>query len=204
MQTGQVHTSFIPKQAAPTRRKKGKPMGFLVVVGVIILILSLLGWGWAYLRVQNLAESKAFYAAELEKSKKAFEPGYLRELEELDFKLKAANSLLDEHISLSQFFASLENETLIKVRYSSLSISESGSKYFVKLKGEAVSYEAIALQADAFSANPAYSNAVFSSLALRDDTKVDFSLDFILNSELISYRNSVSGAVDSSLNTSVE
>lgn len=188
----QLHTSFIPKQSTPQKPRKA-PMSFLVIIGAVVLILSLLGWGYAYLRIENAKETRDLFAEQLRESKKAFEENFLKELEDLDFKLKAANSLLDEHVALTPFLSSLENETLVAIRYNSMSIGEDEGQYLVKLNGEALSYEAIALQSDAFANNPVYQNPVFSALELKDTGRVGFSLDFILNPEAISYRKAISG-----------
>lgn len=189
-----LHTSFIPKQNEPKRRKEKNPMGFLVMIGFVLLLLSLGGWGWAYLNRETAIESRDQYKADLEAKEDAFNKNFLDELFNLDFKLRAANTLLDEHVAFTPFFSLLERETLIDIRYKSMSINERDNKYFVKLIGEAVSYEAIALQSDALSASRAIVNPVFSSLVLKDDDRVDFNLDFIINKDLLSFRDFVDGS----------
>lgn len=190
-----MHTSFIPKQSTPQKMRKA-PMSFLVIIGGVILLLSLIGWGYAYLNRASAIESREKFAADLKESKKAFEEDFLKELEELDFKLKAANSLLDAHVAMTPLLTSLENETLVDVRYNSMSLGEDEGAYLVRLSGEALTYEAIALQSDAFAKHPAFQNPVFSSLELLDSGRVGFALDFIVNKEVISFRRAVGGSVD--------
>lgn len=189
-----LHTSFIPKQSAPKRKPKRSPMGFLVVIGFVILLISLGGWGWAYLNRETAIESRDQYKADLESKEDAFNTNFLNELENLDFKLRAANTLLDEHVAVTPFMSLLERETLVDIRYRSMAVNERDGRYYVKLIGEALSYEAIALQSDAFSASDSVINPVFSGLVLRDDGRVDFSLDFIINRELLSFRQYVGGS----------
>ncbi|HEY4506232.1 MAG TPA: hypothetical protein VJJ24_02210 [Candidatus Paceibacterota bacterium] len=189
----QIHTSFIPKKSLEAKTERHRsPVGFVVVIGIALFILSLIGWGGAYAYVGYLKGEVDRQKSDLIKEKEAFDPQLLAQFEETDRKLIAARELLDRHTTLVPFFDTLEQLTLRTVQFDSLEyMVDAQGVHQLTLSGQAASYEAIALQADQLAAHPQIINPVFSDFVVNQSGRVQFILRMGVHPDLVSYRKNL-------------
>ena len=189
METG-IRTSFIPKAAltsAPKPRKEG--MGFLVFLGMLAFIVSLLGWLAAYTYNSLVARDVATLEASINKAKEAFDPARLKVFENLDRRLRAAETLLTSHKSVEPLFTLLDSLTLKSVRFTNFSYVDSTTAGTVRLSGEALDFQSVALQALEFSKDSRIINPIFSNLGVDPKSgRIRFDVSFNVSESLTRYQ----------------
>lgn len=186
----EFQTSFIPKKTIEPKSAKIRSGGGLVnLIAFILFSASLLSAGGAYLYRDSVKADVAEYKISLQRAKAAFEPALIQELQTLDKRLNAANTILDKHIAVSPIFVILQDLTLPTVRYSDFTyeLDEATNLVKVEMKGEAKGYNYIALQADLFDKNKFIKNPIFSDFVLDQTGNVDFNLTFVVDKSLVSY-----------------
>ena len=120
-----------------------------------------------------------------------FEPSRIADLQELDKRLRAGNTVLAGHIAPSPIFQALEELTMKTVRFTNFDYSLDGKtgEILVSLKGTAQGYRAVALQSDLFTKNKNLIDPVFSNLTLDEKGNVLFDLDFTVRPDFLNYRS---------------
>ena len=166
--------------------------GFLTFVAVVIFLLSVAGWGGAWLYKSFTTSEVAKLKVSLQREREAFEPRLLAVFEELDKKLIAGEELIGRHTTLVPFFETLEQLTLPTVRYTNFNyeLTSMGGHQFT-LSGEAVNYASIALQSDSLAQHPQIIDPIFSDFRVTQTGTVAFALRFGANPGLISYSKNV-------------
>jgi len=151
------------------RHSEGGVNMLLVVALVILGIVVLMAVGvFAYSKfLHNEADQKAaaLAAAQAQVSQDTVE-GFLR----LKNRLTSAQTLLDSHIALSQFFTVLENLTLESVRFNSLTVNIAPDHSAeIKMTGTAKDFNALAAQSAAFAIDKRIKQAIFSGINATKD-----------------------------------
>ncbi len=192
----EFQTSFIPKKTLTQKpeRTSGGSFGLVNVVAFIIMIISLLVAGGAYLYRDNLSKKVDEMKVSLERAQNIFEPELLAELETLDRRIQAADEILSKHIAVSPIFEVLQEITLPTVRYIDFTYEIDAINpevVHVSMTGEAVSYDAITLQADLFSNNRFIRNPIFSNFSLNRTGSVEFDLMFDVSKSLVNFEQKV-------------
>lgn len=188
----EFQTSFIPKKIIePKNAKIRSGSGVLNIFSFIVFISSVISLGGAYLYKNSILNNIEEYKDSLRIARNQFEPSLITQLQILDKRLNAANTILDKHVAVSPIFRMLQDITLPSVRYSDFSyeLNETSNSVNVKMKGEAKSYNFIALQADLFNKNKFIKNPIFSDFVLDQSGNIDFSLSFFVDKSLISYES---------------
>jgi len=97
--------------------------------------------------------------------------------------------ILDRHIELSNFFEVLESLTLVNVRFDSF-----GFTYLpdgtgeITLSGSARSFNALAAQSSAFSAQKEIKRAIFSGIQVAENGTVSFTVEATLDDDLLVFK----------------
>lgn len=183
-------TSFIPKKPIVEEKVKyKKPVGiftFLTILFFLVVLFAYLGLYFYKLSIDKKIVQKN---TDAEANFKKFEFDKIEKLETLDKKLKIANVILDEHITVSPIFKELQGITMKSIRFTSFNyeLGEKGN-ILVKLKGQAPGYKKIALQSDLFFENKNLKSPIFSNLALDDKGEVSFDLEFSLDKTFVGYK----------------
>lgn len=204
-------TSFIPKQpvtAEAPRHTSASSLFFLFTF--ILFMASLAGAGgvfiWQEIVSKNIEEGKA----QLTLNKNAFDPNTISQLTRLNNRINAAEELLKKHKSVSTLFLVLGNATLKNVRFTDFSYVGADDKISLSMRGQAISYETVALQAKEFT-NPNLKNVfrspLFGDLTLDTQGNVSFSFSANIDPLLVDYyklkkEEYASGGVPNSANTS--
>jgi len=184
-------SSFIPKgPVAPTlsissTRSKGKGLtGFVATLVFSISILAAVGvFGYKIYLESNIG--KMGRDLEVARASLASEP--IDEFIRLNNRLIAAESLVGKHTVMSPLFDYLESSTVRTVRFSNFQYSMVGGRLEVSMKGEAIGFSAVALQADIFNKSEFFRNPNFSDLNLDDKGNVVFSFSTGINPALMLY-----------------
>jgi hypothetical protein len=190
----EFQTSFVPKKAVvegPKKVKAGSGAGIFGLISLVLFLASIASVAGAYFYRLSIKKNIETYKTSLIRARNAFEPALITELQILDKRLNAGTTLLTNHIVVSPVFELLQDITLPTVRYSDFSYEIDPRSNFVniKLKGEAMSYNFIALQADLFNKNKFIRNPIFSDFVLDQSGNIDFNLSFFVDKSLVNYES---------------
>jgi len=193
MAGGQQKQTFIPKKSIGEEKGKTKrrSWGLFFGISLIIFLLTAASAGGAYAYRAFLEGRVGNMSASLERAKQAFEPSLIRELQRLDTRMEAGQSVLSQHLALSAFFKELSNITLKTVRFEEFSYSYAQNTAEITLQGKAENYSSVALQSDAFAGNPFIKNPIFSNLTLNENGEITFDVSANVDPILISYDESL-------------
>jgi len=184
--------SFIPKKTLGEQgKKKRRTFGLFFGVSVIIFILTVATAGATYSYRSFLDSSISNMTQSLERAKQAFEPALILELKRLNARINSANSILSNHIALSEFLRLLEENTLKTVQFSRFEYDVSGDIVQISLRGKARDYSSVALQSDLFGDSKFIKNPIFSNLGLDQNGNVTFDVVANIDLSLILYKESI-------------
>ncbi len=184
-------TSFIPKQpvtAEAPRRASSASLFFLLTFIIFMASLASAGGVFIYSEIikKNINEGKS----QLTLNKNAFDPNTISQITRLNNRINAADSLLKKHKSVSTLFLVLSNSTLKNVRFSDFNYAGVDDKIVLSMRGQALSYETVALQAKEFT-NPNLKNVfrspLFGDLTLDLQGNVSFTFTTSIDPLLVDY-----------------
>ena len=191
-----VTTSFIPKTSLETpelRRPRGNPAALANIVCAAILILAIAGAGGVYFFQTFTASQIVSKQTSLAHSREAFEPATIKELARLDTRIETAKTLLKQHISVSTLFDELERATLSSVRYTNFQYSVVAPGHvLLSMSGQAASYNAVALQSEAFSKSSIITDPIFSDVNVNKDGAITFDFTGVIDTSRMLYTPSSS------------
>ncbi|HEY9480661.1 MAG TPA: hypothetical protein VIR98_00310 [Candidatus Paceibacterota bacterium] len=186
------HASFIPKKpimAAPGRTTASIALFPLLAWTLFIVAVALSGAAYLYkgLVDKQIADDKA----SLERAKDAFDPGLIDQLIRLDSRLTTGKTLLGSHLAVTPLFDFISSITLRSVRFKDFDFAYlAPDKIKLSMKGEALSYAAVALQSDVFSAQKGLSDTLLSDMALDPSGMVTFSVTTLVSPSIVTYNAS--------------
>jgi hypothetical protein len=184
-------TSFIPKQpvtAEAPHHASAASLFFLFAFIIFMASLASAGGVFIYSEIikKNINEGKA----QLTLNKNAFDPNTISQITRLNDRINAADALLKKHKSVSTLFLVLSNSTLKNVRFSDFNYAGADDKIVLSMRGQAISYETVALQAKEFT-NPNLKNVfkspLFGDLTLDTQGNVSFSFTTGVDPLLVDY-----------------
>lgn len=172
-------------------------MNILFIVGGIVAIISIVlaagVFGYEmYLKNARDQKSAQLAAAQKEVNIDTVE-GFIR----LKNRLNTVETLLNQHVALSEFFDTLESRTLQTVRFSGLSVAvEDDRSAEIKMEGVARSFNALAAQSSAIAAEKRIKRAIFSDISVNENGTVAFSLTATVDPRLITSGDVLPGIPD--------
>ena len=193
-------TSFIPKKPiTATSSVWEKTVNIFSLVATVLFIVSVAFSGGVFFYEKLVADQIKTNEVNLNKSKSHFDPNLIENVKRLDTRIETSKKLLSSHVSVTPFFGFLSSVTLKSVRFKDISFSYlSGDKVVVLMKGQAQSYEAVALQSDLLEEQSNLNDTVISDMALEAAGTVSFNVTTTVNSNLLSYSKNVLGQTASS------
>lgn len=194
-----VTTSFIPKESLVSERStkstRRNPLILVNLVAGAILVVSLVAAGGTFLFKTYTEQSIASKRQSLDRQRAAFEPATIEELLRLDKRLTASQGLLKTHVALSLLFDDLESRTNLNVRFRNMKYEPGGTgRFIVTMSGNAKSFNAVALQSDAFGKSTVLRDPIFSNLNLDQDGNVVFDFTAVVDPVRVSYAAAVAAA----------
>lgn len=187
-----VKTSFIPKASLEAERKRPTGAGAVGIVNVLsslVLMVAIIAAIGLFLFEQFTVQNIDRKRVSLDRARAAFEPATIRELSHLNTRLSVGGALLDQHVAPSYLFDEIERLTLSSVRFNDFAFGDSGpGRVVVTMSGEAKSFNALALQSDAFGNSEFFTEPIFSDLNLDDTGNVIFSFTGVVDVNQLRFR----------------
>ncbi len=184
-------TSFIPKQpVTDTELHRGSGASLLFLFSFILFMVSLASAGGVFIYGTILDKNIKEGDKQLTLNKNAFDPTTIKELTRLNDRINSANTLLKQHKGVSSLFQVLSQTTLKNVRFTDFTYTAAEDKINLTMKGQALNYETIALQAKAFtdsSLRNVFRSPIFSDLTLDSQGNVSFSFSTGIDPFLVDY-----------------
>ena len=199
MQNNQTQSgSFIPKEGSANKARRHSNLGLFMLISLLILGLSvaLFAGAYTYNYVLNRQISKECdgnggacgLKQTVANTREQLGIDKIVRYSRLDKKMRVANELIDEHISLSPLLDTLEAMTLHTVRFTSFSYSAEGD---LTLSGVAISYDDLAAQEKAMEKDPLIKAAVFSDLGLDSAGNVTFTANILPAKSLLTFNSNL-------------
>jgi hypothetical protein len=184
-------TSFIPKQPVTSDAPHhASATSLFFLFGFIIFMASIAAAGGVFIYGQIVKKNIDNGTSQLTLNRNAFDPNTINEITRLNDRINAATYLLQNHKSVSTLFLVLGNATLKNVRFNDFNYTGVGDKISLTMKGQATSYETVALQAKAFT-DPSLKNVfrspLFGDLTLDTLGNVSFSFSTGIDPLLVDY-----------------
>lgn len=163
------------------------------VIAIISVILAAAVFGYE-LYLKNARDQKS---ASLTEAQKAVNVDTVEEFIRLKNRLNTVETLLNQHVGLSEFFDTLEARTLQTVRFSGLSVVvEDDRSAEITMEGVARSFNALAAQSSAVAAEKRIKRAIFSDISVKANGTVAFTLTATLDPRLITSGEVLPGIPD--------
>jgi hypothetical protein len=181
-----IPTSFVPHSAASPQRFRTDLTGafgffaYALLAFAFILALGVFFYG-RILAADKVAKDKAL-EAEISKIDAKTVDSFLR----LRDRLSSGETLLNNHVAYSGFFATLEKILPTTVRFDSLDLTfDAAGVAKLDGKGLAKSFNALAAASSAFAEDGRIKDAIFSSINVNKDKSVSFTLSASLDQNII-------------------
>jgi hypothetical protein len=186
-----VKTSFIPKASLKVEHAEVKhrgPVSLVNLVAGLILLIVILAAAGVFLYEKFSEQNIISKQASLERYRAAFEPDTIRELARLDTRIASGRLLLRNHVAVSKLFDELEKLVLASVRFNDFSYKYSDATHVIlTASGEAGSFNAVALQSDAFSKSPIITEPIFSNVNISKTGTILFNFTAVVDTSRIGY-----------------
>ena len=192
----QFQPSFVPKRPIiPTDgslRPRARTSFFMLIAGV--LFLAALGATvalFAYNAV--LTKTNADKENKINEAIRTFAPDLTKQLTVLKARIDTAKTLLQSHAALSVFLSLLSQNTAQTIRFKNFAYAVGAdNKMAIAMKGESVSYEAVAFQSDVLSRNDNLQSVIFSNINLDETGMVGFNVKANIDPKSVSYQSAIS------------
>lgn len=188
-----IPTSFVPHTpGAPAQKFRSDIVGAFGFFAYAVLgIVFLLAIGvFFYGRI--LAAEQSTKDAALAKAEAAIDPATVEGFVRLRNRLNQSGTLLNGHVSFSNFFTTLETLLPATVRFSTLHLAIDPASGMTKVEGSglAKSFNALAAVSTAFATDGRIKDAIFSKITINRDNSVSFGLSAALDPKLTVFSSS--------------
>ena len=181
-----IPTSFVPKQpGGPNQRRSGT--NILFIVGLLIFLFGALACAGTFLYSSYLKNIETTKGQQLVAEQKKVDPNTVEQFVRLKNRLTASQTLMRQHIELSQFLDLLGTITLDDVSFKSMSVQVADDRTAqIQLIGQAASFNALAAESKQFAAQPYIKSAIFSNIApSAKDNTVAFTINATLDPRIV-------------------
>jgi len=164
-------------------------VAMLIAIIMLATSLAIAAGVFLYLKMLNTkleSDKKSLFAAY-----NHFDKNTIVKLETLSKSLIAGNDILSKHTAVSEVFKALEKLTLKSVRFTEFKFEDSRKDTVkLRLKGSALTMNAVAAQSKAFTANQdKFQNTIFSDLGFEKDGTISFQVTTDINPDFINFTN---------------
>ncbi len=188
-------TSFIPKKPISLTQSGVLPVArsfnLFSLLATVFFIVTLLTSGGLFI-YQKILDGQIIQAGkDIEKAREAFQVGQIKDLIDANSRIKAAETLLENHVVISRIMVLLEELTVKRIRFYDFSYSNKNNSPTLAMKAESQGYNALAVQGEIFSKSEFLRDSRFFDFTAGDNGIVTASFYTTLNPELISYKKAV-------------
>jgi len=188
----EINASFIPKKDIKRRGgSRGFSVNIFLLIAVVIFLSAVLGSLGVYLWKQQII-SEADQALEtLEKNKDNYGIKAIENFIVVSNRLQASDALLQNHISVTDIFNILEQDTLTEVVISNFSFDTLNNQVLITARGSAPTYEHVAVQAEQYGKNSEIKDLILSDVDQNRDGGVSFNIAFAINTSFLNLRDKI-------------
>lgn len=185
-------SSFIPKgplatTGTATKTSRQSDTSFLGTLAVFVFALAILATLSAVGYEYYLKKDIGSLAKKLLDAKSTLQPEVIKKISDLDERLKATESLLNNHIVLSPLFEYLETETVKTIQLTQFKYTSEEGVLKLAMRGKSRGYSTLAFQAQRFNASDFMKDVVFGDLSLDNTGNVDFTFKATLDPSIIAF-----------------
>lgn len=183
-----VPTSFVPRPGATAVKRRADFTGAFAFIGYgVLAVVIALALG-AFIYSQILTTEQARKDAELKRAIDAIDPQTVTKFVHLRDRLSRGLALLDQHVALTGFWATLAAVAPASVRFDDLKLSRDDTGQMTLAgSGIAKSFNALAAASDAFAKDGRIRDAIFSDIRVEAGA-VSFSLTAAIEPSLVEFR----------------
>lgn len=184
-----IPTSFVPKQPVHATARFTKSGGnTFLALSLFMLGVSLVSAGGVFAYEQYLAGVERAKSLELSTAEASVNAEAVEAFVRTRDRFSVAADILNSHVAVSRFFDLLESLTLTNVRYDTFSYTllPDGSGE-IELNGVARSFNALAAQSAAFSAEKNLKRTIFSGIQVGEDGEVNFTVSAEADPKLLEF-----------------
>lgn len=187
---GKLQTSFIPKQPLADNgvKKTSVPTSLFSIIGWFIFIVVVVASVGVFVYEQYLTKSIDSKNIELSNRVKSFDTATVDHFVQLDSRLQAAATILNNHLAFSKLLSLIADHTVQSVQFTDFKYGyDDAGKISLTLGGKAPDFASVALQSDTFSSQAYLQNQVFSGLGLSQDGGVVFKFAALVDPAALQY-----------------
>jgi hypothetical protein len=188
---GKLQTSFIPKKPITENgaRKAPRSTGILSIIGWFIFLIAVLASVGVFVYQQYLTNTIATKNTLLSNRVKSFDVASIDHFAQLDARLQAATTILNNHLALSSLLGLISTSTVRSIQFTDFKYSyDDSGQISLVLNGKAPDFASVALQSDTFSSLSYMRNQVFSGLGLDQDGGVLFKFTASADPSALKYK----------------
>ena len=192
-------SSFIPKkqvaQESPARKKSKRPssINLFALASSLLFIVSVVAAGGMFGYTYILEERINQKGIELSEGRALLDLDQIDDYKLLDQRLETAWNLLRNHKTTSKLFGLLETNTLHNVQFNEYEFELTvEDELIATLKGEAATFNALALQVDVFDRQSLFSSVAYSDIHVTNTGTVGFTMTSIFDPNEVLYTQSFS------------
>jgi hypothetical protein len=168
------------------KRKVSPGNNIFLIVSLAACGATIVVAGGVFAYGQFLAHVETAKAAELQQAQDAVNNTTIKDYIRLKDRFASGETLLDNHILLSQFFDELEKVTLQSVQFNSLNLTVAGDGTAkIDLSGTAKNFNALAVQSNTIAADQNFKEAIFSGIGFDSGNQIKFKLTANIDPQLI-------------------
>lgn len=181
-----IPTSFVPKQPVATQPRRKQTSGVLYYASLFVAGVAVIGAGVTFGYEKYVESIRDSRKAKLEISEKTISAASVEDFIRLRNRIRAGQTVLDNHVYASQFFDVLEGITLQNVRFQSLIFGIADDRTAkIEMHGIARSFNALAAESAAFASEKRIKRAIFSDITADKGGVVSFSLKAEVDPKLL-------------------
>lgn len=196
----QESTSFIPQRPLKGKSKtRGvRKLYILSYVSYVVFFGALLSAGGAYFYQFTLENQLEAQKRALAEERQKFSEGELESVRELQKRIEAAQTRINNHVSLLAIFEALERSAVQSIQFESFSYQRNNDEFpLVTFTGSADQFNSVLYQREMFRNEPVLADAQFVELQVEelvdasevrnDRPIVTFALEKTIDTSLIQY-----------------
>lgn len=188
-------TSFIPKKPIVSQEGSGikiiRSTNIFSVVATVMFLVTVIISGGLFVYQRVLSGQIDQGKKEVVAAEGAIEQEKIKELIDANSRIISSKKLLDNHIASSRILLRLQDITIKRMRFNELTYKNTDKEINLNIKGEVLTYNALAQQEVIFRQSEFFKNPLFSGLSLTENGTVSIEFSATIDPALISYKKTL-------------
>ncbi len=152
-----------------------------------IFVLTVLTAGFIFVYNRSLNIQLSVKQTQLQNIEKTLNPSTVQSFVHLRDRLSSADTLINNHLTMSRVFNLLESKTVKNVSFTGLTLDvpDTNKPATIKADGIALNFNSLASEANSLKDNNNLTNTIFSNFSLKRNGTVGFSISANLDKSLV-------------------